>query len=117
MAEKLPKKFWNSQNWRLKSLSLGSFMKKVTKSLFSFPVYEGVKSIASSSTEPNDLSRFFPNIVFPVLCTATVVYKGEHKSTIQTISYQYDWHSITQLSSYHLPKFVAVISKKLNGGS
>ena len=32
-------KCWNSQNWWLKSLSLGSFMKKVTKSLFSFPVY------------------------------------------------------------------------------
>ena len=62
-------------------------MKKLRKSLFSSLVYEGAKSIATSSTEPNDLSSFFPNIVFPLLYTLphTVVYKGEHKSTIQTI--------------------------------
>ena len=47
LAEKLPRKCWNSQNWWLKSLSLASFMKKVTKSLFSSPMYEGAKSIAS----------------------------------------------------------------------
>ena len=47
-----------------------------------------------------------------MLYTTTVVYKGEHKSTIQTISFQYDWHSIKQLANYHLPKFLAGISKK-----
>ena len=47
LAEKIQRKCWNSQNWWLKSLNPGSFMKKVTKSLFSFPVYWGVKSIAS----------------------------------------------------------------------
>ena len=36
LAEKIPR---NSQNWWLKSLSSHSFMKEVTKSLFSFPVY------------------------------------------------------------------------------
>ena len=39
LAEKIARKCWNSQNRWLKSLHLGSFMKKVTKSLFSFPVY------------------------------------------------------------------------------
>ena len=48
---------------------------------------------------------------FPLLYTTTVVYKGEHKSTIQTISYQYERHSITQLANYHLPKSVADLSK------
>ena len=40
------------------------------------------------------------------------MYKGEHKSSIQTISYQYDWQSITQLAKYHLPKIVAGVSRK-----
>ena len=34
VPEKIPRKCWNLQNWWFKSLSLGSFMKKVTKSLF-----------------------------------------------------------------------------------
>ena len=45
----------------------------------------------------------------------TVGYKGKHKSSIQTIFYQFDCHSITQLANlanYHGPKFVAGISKK-----
>ena len=46
LTEKIPRKCLNSQNWWLKSLILGSFMKKVTKSLLSFPVYSGVKSTA-----------------------------------------------------------------------
>ena len=29
-----------------------------------------------------------------------------------TTSYQYEWHSITQLASYDLPKFEAGMSKK-----
>ena len=44
---------------------------------------------------------------FHCVYTTTVVYKGKHKSSIQTISYQYDLQSITQLANYHRPKFVA----------
>ena len=71
-------------------------MKQVTKSPFSSPIYLGGKPIASESTKPNDLSSFFSdNCLFIVVHYHCVVYKGGNKSAIQTISYQYDWHSIT----------------------
>ena len=88
--------------------------KKVTKSLLSFPVYWGVESIASWSTEPNDLSSFFPNTVFPLLHTTTVVYKKENVR-VQfklfppnlTLTQHY-----TQLANYHLSKFETGINGK-----
>ena len=53
-------------------------MKKVIKYPFSFPVYLGVKPIASESTKPDDLSSFFPITIFPLLYATTILFIKEN---------------------------------------
>ena len=68
-------------------------------SIFHFQFIKGLSLYLLKAQRTKWSMQFFPLLSFHCCSTTTVVCKGQRKSSVQIISYQYDWHSITQLAS------------------